>query len=49
LQDSDIELAKELVEQDKAQGKIVEMDILVETDTLSGRFEGQYRAVSVKV
>lgn len=48
VQDSDIELAKELVEQDKTQGKIVEMGILVETDTLSGRFDGQYRTVNVK-
>eukprot|EP01018_Ginkgo_biloba_P014445 Gb_35083 [translate_table: standard] len=48
VEDSDIELAKELVEQDKSKKKIVEMETLVETDTLNGRFEGQYRTVNVK-
>eukprot|EP01018_Ginkgo_biloba_P011367 Gb_25476 [translate_table: standard] len=48
VEDSDIELAKELVEQDRKEKKIVEMQVLVETDTLEGRFEGRYRTVNVK-
>eukprot|EP01018_Ginkgo_biloba_P035270 Gb_14561 [translate_table: standard] len=48
VEDSDIELAKELVEQDRTQKKILEMKVLVETDTLDGRFEGQYRTINVE-
>lgn len=48
VEDSDIELAKELVEQDKTEKKIVEVQWLVETDTLEGRFEGKYRTINVK-
>jgi phosphoglycerate kinase len=49
VQDSDIELAKELVEQDKTHKKILEMQVLVESDTLDGRFEGKFRTINVKV
>ncbi|KAH9299390.1 hypothetical protein KI387_031072 [Taxus chinensis] len=48
VQDSDIELAKELVKKDREQNKIVEMNALVESDTLEGKFEGQYRTINVK-
>ena len=43
---SDIELAKELVEKDRDKKKIVELRHLVESDTLEGRVEGKYRTIS---
>lgn len=49
MQDSDIELAKGLVEQDKKEKKILELPMLIETETLEGRFEGKYRTINVKV
>ena len=49
VQDSYIELAKELVEQHKMHKKILEMQVLVESDTLDGRFEGQFRMIDIKV
>jgi phosphoglycerate kinase len=48
VEESDIELARGLVEQDKVEKKIVELPMLVETDTLAGRFEGRYRTINVK-
>lgn len=48
VEDSDIELAKDLVEQDKEHKKIVELQVLVESDTLDGRFEGKFRTINVK-
>ena len=45
MQDSDIELAKELVEQDRMHKKILEMQVLVESDNLDGIFEGQFRMI----
>ena len=49
VQDSDIELAKELVEQDRMHKKILDMQVLVESDTLDGRFEWQFRMIDIKV
>jgi hypothetical protein len=49
MQDSDIELARGLVEQDKTDQKIVELPLLVETETLEGRFEGCFRTINTKV
>ena len=46
--DEDIELAKELVEKDRLRKKIVELPRIVESDTLDGRSEGQYRSISIK-
>ena len=46
--DEDIKLAKELVEKDRTQKKIVELPSIVESDTLEGRLEGSYRTISVK-
>lgn len=48
IEESDIELANVLVEQDKVENKILELPSLVETDTLSGRYEGQYRTINTK-
>jgi hypothetical protein len=49
LQESDIALAKGLVEQDRKEKKILELSALVESDTLEGRIEGKYRTVHIKV
>ncbi|KAL3679193.1 hypothetical protein R1sor_022149 [Riccia sorocarpa] len=49
VEDSDIELAKELVEKDKNEGKVLELPNVVETDTLEGRIEGKYRTIYTKV
>ncbi len=46
--DEDIALAKELVEKDRLRKKIVELPRIVESDTLDGRIEGSYRAISIK-
>jgi phosphoglycerate kinase len=46
VSESDIELAKELVEKDKGHRKIVELRYLVESDTMEGRVEGKYRTIS---
>ena len=43
VEESDIALAKELVALDKGVGKIVELPMVVESDTLEGRIEGGYR------
>ncbi|CAK9234723.1 unnamed protein product [Sphagnum jensenii] len=48
VEDSDIELARGLVEQDKTDQKIVELPLLVETETLEGRFEGRFRTINTK-
>ena len=43
----DVELAKGLVDQDAVQGKLLELNFLVESDTIEGKEEGQYRIVRV--
>lgn len=48
VEESDIALARELVEQDKNEGKVLELPYLVESDTLEGRIEGKFRTVHVK-
>lgn len=48
VHDEDIRLAKELVERDREQKKIIELPHIVESDILEGRKEGQYRTISVK-
>jgi len=45
---TDIESARKLVKQDEKAGKIIELPILVESDTLEGRIEGQYRNISIE-
>lgn len=45
--EDDIKLAKELVEKDRIQKKIVELPHIVESDTIEGRLEGKYRTISV--
>jgi phosphoglycerate kinase len=46
--EKDIILAKDLVEKDRTNKKIIEMPFIVESDTLEGRIEGKYRTVSIK-
>ena len=45
--DEDRALARDLVEKDKVQKKIVEFPFVIESDTLEGRFEGRHRTVSL--
>jgi phosphoglycerate kinase len=46
--DEDYALAKELVEKDHVQRKIVELPFVVESDTMDGRIEGKYRTISLR-
>jgi phosphoglycerate kinase len=48
VMEEDISLARELVEKDRAAGKIVELPLIVESDRLDGRVEGAYRTIAVK-
>eukprot|EP00246_Nothoceros_aenigmaticus_P011829 TRINITY_DN337_c0_g1_i5.p1 TRINITY_DN337_c0_g1~~TRINITY_DN337_c0_g1_i5.p1 ORF type:complete len:418 (-),score=75.20 TRINITY_DN337_c0_g1_i5:8-1261(-) len=48
VEDSDIELAKGLVELDKEAKKLVELPYLIESDTLEGRVEGQFRTICIQ-
>lgn len=45
--EEDSALAKELVEKDRVQRKIVELPFVVESDTMDGRIEGKYRTISL--
>lgn len=46
--DEDIGLAKELVEKDNINKKIVELPYVIESDTAEGRVDGKYRTVSIR-
>ncbi len=46
--EKDVFLAKDLVEKDKANRKIIELPYIVESDTLEGRLEGKYRTIATK-
>jgi len=48
VSDKDITAAKDLVEKDRANNKIVELPYLVESDTLEGKAEGKYRSLAIK-
>jgi phosphoglycerate kinase len=48
VSDSDIEAAKDLVEKDKKNQKIIELPYIVESKTLQGRVEGKYRTISIR-
>jgi phosphoglycerate kinase len=45
--DEDSALARELVEKDRVQKKIVELPFVVESDTMDSRTEGKYRTISL--
>jgi len=46
--EKDVFLAKDLVEKDKANTKIIELPYIVESDTLEGKIEGKYRTIAIK-
>ena len=46
--EEDIRLARELVERDRTEKKIVELPYIVESDSLDGRIEGRFRTIAVK-
>lgn len=46
--DEDRELARELVEKDRASSKIVELPFIVESDIPDNRIEGRYRTITIK-
>jgi phosphoglycerate kinase len=48
INETDIDAARELVQKDKRDKKIVELPFIVESDTLEGKIDGMYRTVSVK-
>ncbi len=48
VSEKDIEAAKELVEMDRKNGKIVELPYIVESDVLDEKVEGKYRTMAVK-
>lgn len=48
VSDDDITLAKELVERDRVDNKIVELPFIVESDILEERVDGKYRTVSTR-
>jgi len=48
VSESDIKAAKDLVRQDKKAKKVLELPIVVESDTIEGRVEGKYRTRSIK-
>ncbi len=48
VSDKDITAARDLVEKDKGNRKIVELPYLVESDILEGKVEGKYRSLSIK-
>jgi phosphoglycerate kinase len=48
IQEKDIIAAKDLVEKDRANKKIIELPYIVESDTIEGRIEGKYRTTSIR-
>jgi len=48
ISEEDINAARDLVKIDREQQKILEMPHVVESDTIEGKFEGQYRTISLK-
>jgi phosphoglycerate kinase len=48
VSNSDITAAKDLVEQDSQAKKVVELPLVVESDTLNERVEGKYRSIKIK-
>jgi phosphoglycerate kinase len=48
VSEDDITAAKDLVRQDQQNKKIVELPVVVESDTLEGRVDGQFRIRNIK-
>jgi len=48
IQEKDIIAARDLVEKDRANKKIIELPYIVESDTIEGRIEGKYRTIPIR-
>jgi phosphoglycerate kinase len=48
IPEKDIIAAKDLVEKDKVNKKIIELPYIVESDTTEGKIEGKYRTISIE-
>ena len=48
VSESDIKAAKGLVTMDKEAKKVIELPLVVESDTIDGRVEGKYRTINIK-
>ncbi|MEW6109872.1 MAG: phosphoglycerate kinase [Nitrospirota bacterium] len=48
VSEGDITAAKDLVEKDRGNNKIVELPYIIESDILDGRTEGKYRTISIE-
>jgi phosphoglycerate kinase len=48
IPEKDITAARDLVVKDWMNGKIVELPYVVESDTMEGKIEGEYRTISIK-
>ncbi|XP_024541643.1 uncharacterized protein LOC112350156 [Selaginella moellendorffii] len=48
VQESDIDLARGLLELDKKQKKVLDLPLLVESDTLDGRYKNKFRTISIE-
>ncbi|MFX0202634.1 MAG: phosphoglycerate kinase, partial [Candidatus Hodarchaeota archaeon] len=48
ISEDDIKAAKDLVEQDKKAKKVVELPLVVESETIEGKVEGKYRTRSIR-
>ena len=48
VSESDIKAARDLVNQDKKAQKVLELPLVVESETIEGRVEGKYRTRSVR-
>jgi len=48
ISEKDVNTAKDLVNKDKKNRKIIELPYIVESETIEGRIEGKYRTISIK-
>jgi len=48
IPEKDIIAAKDLVEKDRINKKIIELPYVIESDTMGGKIEGKYRTLSIK-
>ena len=48
VSEADVNAAKSLVEQDAKAAKVIELPVVVESETLDGRVEGQYRKLKTR-
>jgi phosphoglycerate kinase len=48
IDDADVESAKKFVELDKGNGKILELPLIFESDTMAGKVGGKFRKIDLK-